>query len=157
MVFGIIKKLKSEGKVEEAKQIETKLEASIDGAHQLAVQKGHIDAPKPAQRTQPASAPSDITRHESAPRGDQSASASEPAESKPKAVVPAVIQQKPKELDSDVATEHADEVLKFLRSKAALLLSTAQKQGWTRVFAELETCRLRLGITLLKSHGRTGR
>ena len=134
--------LRAQGKTEDAEEVEADLNKGFDTGHKKAVEKGAIkksNAKEKAVRPKPKITP--VPEQHS---GASAKTPSEPSETPP--ATPAPPPPTLKVFDSDMALTKADEVLTFLRSDAAAMLTLDQERGWREIFEQIDETRAEIGL-----------
>jgi hypothetical protein len=129
-VLGVIEKLVKEGKKSEAEDLRVGLNKSVEGTYKKAITAGHIkvDSKK-------------VTKRKATNTDSTAAAAGATSTPLPKVIT------KPGDPSAHLAaTESADVVLTFLRSKDALKLTEAQKTEWEKIGEQIVKLLKGLGV-----------
>jgi len=157
-----IETLRSEGKEEDAQEVESALNKSVERGLKVATAKGAIRAPKAKKKTirKPTAAaaetpdtaqatvdePSSDTKAERSDQNLSGASATPtPVAATPVVPAPAATPARP-HIDSDKALTYADHVITFLRGNDAKHLSDPQRRDWGKALNQIATCHKTLGL-----------
>jgi len=144
-----IEKLRTEGKEDDAQEVETALNKSIERGLKVATAKGAIKAPKTRKTAAKKAAASAEPRTDvDASAGDaDSTTAAEPtSENLSEASATPPPEPTPPEPDSNTALTHADVALAFLRSDAAKAMKDQQRRDWTKALKQIVACKEALSL-----------
>ena len=145
-----IEKLRTDGKEEDAQDVEAALNKSIERGLKVAKAKGAVPAPKtkkkPAKKAAAKVAETAAPDATTAGEPESFTSADPTSENPSEASAPPPAEPTPPHVDSDAALTHADQALTFLRSDAAKAMNNQQRRDWTKALNQIVTCKEALDL-----------